>query len=169
MEVPVKKYILSSIAVLLLLTACGSDSDEIPTEEVEPPVTEPAPALSTIEFTATEPGYPGPTSPDSYPGPVDDPGYPGPPPATPEPASYPAGTVFWMLHPAGMQCEDPLIYPELEDAVAALEDNEVIVSSSEEVELLVCAACGCPTSKYYRVQIDADDLIAATALGWVRE
>ncbi len=170
MEVPVKKYLLlTCLIVAMIISSCSGDTEEVPTNEPEPSSTEPAPALLTVVPRILEPGYPGPEAPDAYPGPADDNGYPAPPLASPTADSYPRGTLFWMLHSAGLQCEEPLLYPELDDAVSALEDKGVTVLESEEVSLAVCQACSCPTSKHYRVQIDANDLISATALGWNRE
>ncbi|MGB3717350.1 MAG: hypothetical protein WA996_23245 [Candidatus Promineifilaceae bacterium] len=164
-----KSILLSGFMIILLLSACGGTSEEEPTSESELATKEAAPALPTVDSPPIEPGYPGPVEPDAYPGPQDAPGYPAPPISSPTPDSYPAGTTFWMLHPAGLQCEQPLTYPELDDAVIALENRGVTVIESEEIGMMVCEACGCPTSEQYRVQIDAIDLLSAIALGWVRE
>lgn len=173
MEVFVKKYIrLSAFMVALVLSACGSGSADDPTSVPTEVGTDSAPALPTIAPITPEPGYPGPLLPDAYPPPPTPPeatGYPAPPLATPTPYSYPEGTTFWMRHPAGLQCEEPLIYPLLADAVAALENSGVAVLNSEDVNMMVCEACGCPTSQQYRVQIGANDLESATMLGWIRE
>jgi hypothetical protein len=170
MEVLVKKStILFVFILILLLSACGGASEEEPTSESDSATEEAAPALPTVDSPLIEPGYPGPEEPVGYPGPQGEPGYPAPPVSTPAPSSYPAGTTFWMLHSAGLQCEQPLTYPELADALAALENRGVTVIKSEATGMMVCEACGCPTSEHYRVEIDATDLQAAIALGWVRE
>lgn len=169
-EVSVKKYILfSGLVLMLLITACGGDTAETPTAEVEPLATEPAPALPTFDAVQPEPGYPGPETAEPLPGSPDSSGYPAPPPATPAPESYPEGTLFWMIHPVGLQCEESPIYPQIEDAISALEEQGVEVLRSEPVSMLVCEACGCPTSEHYRVQIEAGDLETAIAIGWTRE
>jgi hypothetical protein len=62
-----------------------------------------------------------------------------------------------------------MVYPTLEDATAALEKNGVPVLQAEEVNMIVCEACNCPTSEQYRIFIDANYLEAAQDLGWVRE
>ncbi len=164
-----KSILLSGFMMILLLSACGGGSEEEPTTESDPATEEAAPALPTVDSPLFEPGYPGPVEPDGYPGPQDEPGYPAPPLSTPDPYSYPAGTTFWMLHPAGLQCEQPLTYPELADAVTALENSGVVVIKSEAIGMMVCEACGCPTSEHYRVHIDAIDLKLAITRGWVRE
>jgi len=88
---------------------------------------------------------------------------------TSTPYAYPEGTTFWITHAAGLQCEQPLIYPTLDDAVRALEENRVAVISAESFDMMVCQACGCPTSEFYRVNIDAYDLDTAISIGWNRE
>ena len=169
MEEFVKKYIsIVGLILLLLLSACGGTSEEDPTKQSKSPTEEAAPALPSVE-SPSEPGYPAPIAPDGYPGPQEPSSYPAPPVSTPVPFAYPAGTTFWMVHPAGLQCEEPLTYPELADAVAALEQNGVTIFETEAVNMMVCEACGCPTSEHYRINIDANNLDAAMMLGWIRE
>jgi len=50
-----------------------------------------------------------------------------------------------------------------------LEEKGVTVFKSEPFGMAVCEACGCPTSEHYRINIDANDLVKAVALGWNRE
>lgn len=165
-----KKFaLLIGLIMLLLVAACNGTSEEDPTGESMPPTEEGAPALPTVDSPASETGYPAPIVPDGYPDPQDTAAYPVLPISTPAPFSYPEGTTFWMLHPAGLQCEEPLTYPELADAVAALENNGVQIFKTEAVNMMVCEACGCPTSEHYRVNIDANSLDAAMVLGWIRE
>lgn len=164
-----KSILIIGLIMVLLLSACSGAADEEPTTESEPATEEASPALPTVDSPLIDPSYPGPEEPAGYPGPVNEPGYPAPLIPTPTPDSYPAGTMFWITHPAGLQCEQPLIYPELDDAIAALEEIGVTVVKSEAIGMMVCEACGCPTSEHYRVHIDAADLQAAITLGWVRE
>jgi hypothetical protein len=60
-------------------------------------------------------------------------------------------------------------YADLQEAVAALIAAGVPVYETGMVDLIVCAACGCPTSAHYRVQISQSDLVNAEALGWSAE
>jgi hypothetical protein len=168
-EVFVKKYVLlSSLIIVLVLSACGA-SDEDPTEVSPEPTKEGVLALPTVEPSLNLPGYPEPSDPGAYPGPEEPAGYPAPPIMTAAPAAYPEGTTFWMDHSAGLQCEEPLTYPTIDDALAALEEKGVIALKSESFGMAVCEACGCPTSQHYRVNIDANDLDKAITLGWNRE
>jgi len=171
----VRRYIIMWIfAVGLLLTACGPSTETDSTKETTKPTKEPGPALPTLDTSLVVTAYPAPSDSDSAVSPpesVDEPtGYPEPvlPSETPTPYAYPEGTKFWLRHPAGIQCED-MVYPTLEDATAALEKNGVPVLQAEEVNMIVCEACNCPTSEQYRVFIDANYLEAALDLGWVRE
>ena len=155
--------------VVLVLVACSPSAETEPTKEPKNPTMEPAPALPTLDTSLVATAYPGPSDPVSPAEPESDPtGYPPPPLATPTPYAYPEGTEFWMLRAAGIQCEDKL-YPTLKDATAALENNGVTVLEAEEVNMMVCEACDCPTSEHYRVLISADEFDSAVILGWVRE
>lgn len=153
---------LIAIIVVLVLAGCGPADDgengPDPTrEEGEPLPTE-------VLLPTTEPGrdtaYPPPTQvqPDAYPSPSG-------PEELPDP--YPAGLAALIL-PAGSQCEDKA-YPDLASALQPLEEAGVEVRAATTVDLVVCAACGCPTSEHYRVQIDRADLDTALDLGWQRE
>ena len=146
--------------VVLFLVACdGAEPTPTPTEGAPTATLPPLlpPPTDTIP-------YPGPTEPP----PTSElpPGYPAPtegPPYDP----YPGGLTFVVI-PAGVQCEE-LTYPDITTAVAALEAGGVAVESSEQVDLAVCSACGCPTSTHYRAAISPEDLEVARQLGWVRE
>jgi hypothetical protein len=174
-EVHVKKILscLSFIA-LLLLASCASATDATPTSVPVPEDTvEPAPAATaTVPTPDPEPddtsGYPPPGETDAYPAPPDQAGYPAPPSPPPAPDPYPSGIV-WIVRAAGEQCEDSLRFVDLASAVASLEENGITVNEAEGVELMVCQACGCPTSEHYRLQIDPVDLDQAMRLGWFRE
>lgn len=164
-----KKFALFAFLILILILASctGSDVGE-PTKEKKETKDESAPALPTLDTSLVSPGYPEPIIPEATPVPQIPEGYPALPVFTPTPYIYPEDMVFWMLHPAGFQCESPL-YETLDQAVSALNADGVTVDSSEVINLMVCQACGCPTSEHYRVSIQAGDYEAAVALGWVRE
>jgi hypothetical protein len=160
---------------LLFLAACSSGGLE-PTIEPSPIATLPAPLLATVPPKATDPGPPTPAEyppPAEYPSPADGdigapepPGYPEPPPAEPTLDPYPGGFAVIQIA-AGIQCEDPL-FPNLDSATAALEQAGIMVQEAEEMQLMVCESCSCPTSTHYRVLIHPAELDAALALGWQR-
>ncbi len=154
---------LIPIIVVIVLSGCGPVEDQEPT--VETPETTPEPATPLVTMPALVPtleaAYPPPTTtpePEDYPAPAD----------TDEPVDpYPAGLAPLLL-PAGDQCEEKR-YPDLNAALEPLESAGVEVMAATTVDLIVCAACGCPTSEHYRIQIDPADLDIALALGWRRE
>ncbi len=160
---------LTILALILALSACSGSTDPDPTKESKKPSEETAPALPTLDTSLVEPSFPLPSDPEAYPEPELPSGYPAPPIATSTPFAYPEGATFWITHPAGIQCEDPLMYPTLDDAVGALEENGVTVISAEAFGMMVCEACGCPTSEFYRANIDANDLDTAILIGWNME
>ncbi len=153
---------------LLLLSACSSGGQE-PTAEPTLEATSPVPVVATVPPKATEVGPP---TPAGYPAPANDigapepPGYPEPPSIEPTVDPYPGGFAV-IQHSAGVQCEDPL-FPDLDSAIAALEQAGIKVQEGEEMQLLVCESCSCPTSTHYRVLIHPAELDAALALGWQR-
>jgi hypothetical protein len=154
---------------LLFLAACSSGGLE-PTVEPSPIATLPAPLLATVPPKANDAGPP---TPADYPSPADgdigapDPaGYPEPPPAEPALDPYPGGFAVIQIA-AGIQCEDPL-FPDLDSATAPLEQAGIMVQEAEEMQLMVCESCSCPTSTHYRVLIHPAELDAALALGWQR-
>ncbi|MGD2049877.1 MAG: hypothetical protein PVH03_10285 [Chloroflexota bacterium] len=153
------------LGLFFLLAAC-SNVTQGPTEEPSEvdSATPTAPALETD--TPDEVGYPAPGSEESYPEPAEQEGYPPPSAPVPTRDPYPGGVAF-IEHPAGLQCEDPN-YPDLRSAEAALEEAGIEIQSAEAVELVVCQACGCPTSLHYRISIDPADLNTALSLGWQR-
>lgn len=179
-----RKLLLFTLStVLLLVTACaggGVDDTAQPAdgENEQPSATVPAGPESaqpeSEEDLIFEPdeGYPALPTPTPRPE-----GYPPPPTAVPPPSSY-AGDAYpapedtiWVLFPVGEQCAQPeeSEYEDLSDAVAALTAAGVTVNASEMTDLIVCQACGCPTSAHYRVQIDATQLETAVSLGWLPE
>ena len=172
-----------SIVSLLLLTfiiaACGPavDGQSPPTEpDISETVSAPVPENTEVP---SQPPLPEPTNPaleESYPPPPPAPpvsdGYPEPPPpvATIDPYPEAVDGFIWMLLPVGIQCEDDAIqYNDLQDAVAGLTAVNAQTGQSEITELVVCSACGCPTSTHYRVQVNVDSVSAAQSLGWERE
>lgn len=107
----------------------------------------------------------GPEAPASTP----EEGYPAQPTEAPA-AGYPVeATENWVVRPAGEQCADNLAYPSADSAVADLAAAGITPLAVEETELVVCDACGCPTSAHYRVLLSAEDLPTALSLGWQQE
>ena len=163
------------ILALVLLAACqgtngvgGETSTPGSGDEVVPqgsPTSASVPSEATTTPIPVD-GYP-PPPPTSVPSPE---GYPGPPTPIPTLDPYPAGVLIWIVRPVGEQCADPEAseVSDLQEAVAELAAAGVPVESSGTVDLLVCAACGCPTSTHYRVQIQATNFSRAESLGWVR-
>jgi hypothetical protein len=163
--------IVAALLLLMWLPACASN------EELEPeapaatatsavaPINTLLPGTSNVAptYTPLPEGYPTlatPRPPSGYPGATD-------PPLLPP--GYPNEGELWIVRAAGAQCEDALIYPDIESAEAALLDAGVTVLDLELVELMVCSACGCPTSEHYRARINASDLAAALAIQWTVE
>lgn len=146
-----KHSLLLLIFMAMVLAACnGAAVDEEPTARPTPTIAEEAP-------TTDGEGYPAQPTPEA--------------PA----AGYPAAgegeelTEGWVVLPAGEQCAEELAYPSADDAVAALEEAGVTILSVEETELVVCEACGCPTSAHYRVLVSGEDMATALSLGWQPE
>jgi hypothetical protein len=67
----------------------------------------------------------------------------------------------------GLQCEDA-IFADLSAAIASLEEAGIALVAAEEIDLEVCEACGCATSRHFQVQINAEDLARAQEIGWQR-
>lgn len=162
------------LGLFILLVACSNRAQQPTDEPTELDSATPTAPVST-SVSPGEEGYPAPVSPDVYPppdseesspGPAEQEGYPVPSESESPLDPYPGGVAI-IEHPAGSQCEDPL-YPDLESAIGALEEAGITIQDAEEVELLVCEACGCPTSLHYRIQINPSDLNAALSLGWQR-
>ncbi len=180
------KYFWQILLSVLLMTlaACGpstpepaSDAEDSFTPEqseegLRIAATPTSDAAEAIEAAPAEPFM------EAYPIPVPTPiivdeGYPVPPPPPPPPPSgydaYPAADAVWILFPVGEQCADAGRYPDLTTAVADLTAMGITIYESEVTDLIVCSACGCPTSAHYRVSIDANQLETAQALEWVAE
>jgi hypothetical protein len=167
----VKKLVwIVALALLLsaLIAACSGGSDaepttrpteenptEAPTSTVEAPTVE----APTVEAPTAYPAPPTPTPPGI------DSGYPA---FVPQPTinPYPGGLVT-ILHPMGIQCEEPE-FPDISAAIGALEEAGIVVLAAEEIALNVCESCSCATSEHFRVQINVDDLDKAIELGWSR-
>lgn len=147
----------------VVLVACSGDSEVGPTEEIPPAEETATPEPMPVDSPTVEPAaYPAQGVPTVQ---QSDAAYPSFEPVPPE-DPYPGGLAV-ILHPVGLQCEEP-IFPELADATAALEDAGITVMAAEEIVLNVCESCSCPTSEHYRIQISPDDLLKATELGWTR-
>ena len=145
-----KSTLLFFLVWLVLLPACAADEE--PTKELEPTVL-PAPTKTVIAAPTRSLGNPTPTSADAYPiepAPTNSDAYPALPQPPPTSNAYPVDQEVWILHAAGEQCEDGLFYPDLASATSDLEGAGVTVLSAEAVSLMVCTACGCPTSEHYR-------------------
>jgi hypothetical protein len=143
--------------VMVFLVACSGGIESTPTATAPAGLDTPAPGLvpaATDEpaaATATPEGYPGVVIPEAQ--------------AT---SPYPADEEFWLVRAAGLQCEDPA-YPDLESAVAALEDAGVNILESEATTMAVCEACGCPTPEHYRIRVLGSEVNKALPLGWAIE
>ncbi len=167
--------LLLTLAALLLLAACQPNVDPQETQEPEtgPTATAPLPAEGEateesgpqVQASPTPDGYPAAPQPTQA---LD--GYPAAPGAQALPTGYPDDMVVWMIRPLGQQCVDPeeYEYPDLDAAIAALEDAGVEVMDSGTAELGVCESCDCSTSEHFRVQIRALDMERAESLGWMR-
>lgn len=166
-----RHYVLLSTLLALALGACQSAAPA--PEGTEPPpaspttsemVETPSSAAPVPERTATPGDYPArPTTAAS------ESAYPAAPEESAPPSAYPADEPVWVVFPQGEQCADESTYTSLSEAVSALEEAGVNVISSETVELMVCQACGCPTSEHYRVQISGEDVPTVRSLGWTVE
>jgi hypothetical protein len=167
-------------ALLVLLAACGG-ANQTPTATPESgPALEVAPdgdimprptitpvAPGVVEDVQTEElreGYPPPSAPLPT---VDPASYLGDPTATPDPYAAFAGEPVQILKAAGVQCETPVALPTAEDATVELTDAGIEVQAMEQVDLMVCTACNCPTSEHYVATIDGSNLGLAVSLGWV--
>ena len=171
-----KKLMLAIILLAAVtLVACAVDTDDEATGEPALPGTTSTAAGS--DNSVADPDAPvstGIPGSDGYPGPDDNSALP----ATALPAGYPVpsraptrdpypSSYAILIRPAGVQCEDPL-YADMDAAVADLKSAGVKVHEVSQVELMVCQACGCPTSNHYRVRIEPLDLETALTLGWER-
>jgi len=170
-----KKCWSIGLLFVLMLGACQSAAEDTTptTPGSEGESIFPRPTTTPTDESGSPPT---PTPPDGYPPPSELPGKALPegyPPPTEAPATdpYPAGEAIWIIRPVGEQCAeaDSNTYVDLQEAVAALSAAGVRVEEAEMVELVVCQACGCPTSTHYRAQIALADLERAAALGWARE
>lgn len=172
-----KKFILLLILLAAVaLTGCFGDDEETtedPGQNVPLlPAATPAESRSDGTEDGDAPGsdgYPGPSGERGYPAPslptAIPPGYPAPSPA-PTSDPYPGGYAIF-TQPAGLQCEDP-IFADMDAAAAQLEEAGINVHDISRLDMMVCEACGCPTSEQFRVLIDPADVAAALLLGWQR-
>lgn len=170
-------FFLLSALLVVALSACQGNS---PAPEVATETPPPARATSAAtEMPASTPEEPAATAtPDNYPArPTASSPETGYPEAPEEPdesapsAAYPPGEPVWVIRPVGEQCADEgtFDYASLQEAVSALEEAGVNVLSSESVDLMVCEACGCPTSEHYRAQVSGEDVATARSFGWTME
>jgi hypothetical protein len=161
------RFVVLALLLAALVAACSGGSDAEPT--IQPTKDSPTEApTSTVEAppveapTAEPTAYPDPPTPTP---PGIDAGYPA---FIPQPTidPYPGGLVT-ILHPMGIQCEEPE-FPDLSAAVGALEEAGIVVLAAEEIALNVCESCNCATSEHFQVQINVDDMDKAIELGWTR-
>jgi hypothetical protein len=170
-----KQFIrLTLLLFALLTTACSAalSTETRPPESTNEPTEVPRATPTTeIQATqATQPGvpYPG-LPPTAIPAPE---GYPAASQQIPADDAYPDATkTVWVLHPLGVQCEGAAEskYKDEQAVAATLTAAGITVQEVTTTNLMVCQACGCPTSIHYRVQIPAIDLKKALSLGWVSE
>ena len=132
------------------------------------------PAVPTDPMRTPPPlpeGYP--VEPAPAPTPIE--GYPAQSLTAPLVEAYPDNTgsdgFVWVIRPLGEQCADPdqSQYADLKEAVAGLTAAGITVGEAEMTNLMVCSACGCPTSVHFRIQVETTDVAAAESLGWERE
>ena len=160
-----KKSIVLIIGCLLIGVgvACGpavqataTPSTTVPDEATAVPDIFPQVTITPIK------GYPGPQTPETlnpYPGLV----------LSPTPDPYPAIEGYvWVTRPRGIQCEDA-VFSSAAEAAQSLQDAGIDVQGATSISYPVCAACGCPMSQFYRLQIPQADTQKAAGLGWQRE
>lgn len=164
---------LTLILVVIFLAACQTADEAEPT--IQPssetdafprPTVTPIPDPENESQGVLPEGYPPPPSPVPSPE-----GYPAPPTPQPTLDPYPVGGYLWIIRAVGEQCTeaDDNDYADLQEAVAALAAAGVPVRGSGITELIVCAACGCPTSAHFTVEIESSSLSRAESLGWTEK
>ncbi len=160
----INRLLIGFLIIVTFLAACGGGQSDSPA--TSPPSDSLLPALETPASggelpaaTVSNPSYPGPPTLGA--------GYPEPPTPYPTRDPYPGGMAV-IVHPIGEQCSEDLYYADVGDAVNQLKAEGIEVLGSEEVDLVVCSACGCPTSAHIQLQISPDDLAKAESLGWRR-
>lgn len=154
-----------------------AEADELPRATITPP-----PQPDEDEADGDSDAYPAPlesTSPPTAYGeqpvvPTLDP-YPGPVLETlPQPdvtfAELPEGVVTsWVELSSGMQCdEDGPTYEDISEVMMVLEEAEIAVYDGVTESRVVCQACGCPNSIFYRLEIGTNDLETAVVLGFAQ-
>jgi hypothetical protein len=165
-----------SITILIFLStimiACGASipTETRPASESDAPSqARPTPTIENLPADPVEMPLPYPGLPPADTAPSE--GYPVPQ-EFPTTDAYPVdeGTV-WVLYPRGVQCEDASAstYQSNQDAKAGLTAAGITVHDVTTTELMVCSACGCPTSTHYRAEISESDLEKAISLGWEPE
>ena len=171
--------VIALFLMLFVLAACGPDQPEAVEPTTASPTTAPAENEVAPRSTVTpvaDDGYPAPEEvgapAEGYPliavTAVPNDGYPMIDyAALPTRNPYPAeGEYIWVSVPMGEQCAESVTYPTMQDAVWVLQGEGIGVFGQRVDELMVCTACGCPTSTHYAMQILATDLAAAEELGW---
>ena len=176
--------VVALFLMLFALAACGPEQpesvegDDQMVEPIDaPPTTAPAENETNPRPTVTA------VSDESYPAPESEGALEGYPliAVTAVPSEYPVidysslptrnpypgeGEYIWMFVPMGNQCAESMDYPTMQDAAFTLLGEGIAVFDQRIEELMVCSACGCPTSTHYFMQILATDQAAAEELGW---
>ena len=176
---------LLSLLILMLIVACGPAAPEetAPAEPAgsEPDIPSALPTNSVDQAPSTAPTQTPPSALEAYPAvptppPPSTGGYPAQPTIAPvqdpNSSAYPAQDGFvWMLRPLGEQCAEPVenAPTNLTEAMASLTAAGITIGEAETTELVVCSACGCPTSAHFRIQVAVNDTTAAESLGWAQE
>lgn len=76
----------------------------------------------------------------------------------------------WVVVSAGVQCEpEEKLFADINEAGDALIEADVAVYDAVVESRMVCAACGCPESAHYRLEIDAEAVETAVDLGFVED
>jgi hypothetical protein len=171
-----KKRIITMILLFtLFVTACSAS---IPTEtrpaaqpkDASSEQARPTPTNTNSEAESVNPAVPYPGNPPTAIPASED--YPAPQQIIPTQNPYPEDEkTVWILHPVGIQCEDAEAskYQNEQEVVSGLKAAGLTVHHVATIELMVCTACGCPTSAHFRAEINASDLEKAIDLGWEPE
>ncbi len=155
-----------------------AETDVLPRATITPPPTIEEPTAEPIEE-----GYPAPPEPTAVPegyqgfeiAPQRDP-YPGPvlerlPQPDVEFAAADASiATTWVIISSGVQCDtDGPSYDDILEAIELLSAEDIAVYDGTTESRVVCAACGCPASVFYRLNIAEDNINTAVSLGFAEE
>ncbi|MEM7334938.1 MAG: hypothetical protein AAF490_22870 [Chloroflexota bacterium] len=156
----------------------AAEADELPRATITPPPIE-EPEVSSSDAD----GYPPPPEPTAFPegyqsleiAPQRDP-YPAPiiellPQPDVEFATLDANVeTAWVVISSGIQCDtDAPSYNDILEAIDVLAEEDIAVYDGVTESRAVCAACGCPASTFYRLNIATDMVETAVSLGFAEE